>query len=397
MIGRLSIQKPHLLWLVGLYVVGLYFLFLQKLKGFLRFLVSYRSTFIAVWLVFLVVQLVSIFVSSRLEFFSVGRAIAIGHNLVVYLFVLFGYYCAIELNGVQNIFKPLGSVFKALTILSIVAFVVSLVLQVSVGYPGLFSILGLSSNYTNVTFSTVNYFFGLAIPRTLVMGLYFNSAAILMFLFFILHYISQQEAPHKNNYFVLYTLLFVGVMTTGSRITVIMVLALVPIFFVRNVNGLIIASLIILFFIILVAPIVPIITDALLAGREGSNTTRLSIYTESLQLMLENNFLLGIGIKPYIPEISREYPVGSHSSAIGYIVKNGVLGAIFVLCLYAYVFSNFVIYFLSVILRKLPFDKGRLITKLAIALLFIIYLLEDFDAYEPIAFYTGALFALDRK
>jgi hypothetical protein len=65
--------------------------------------------------------------------------------------------------------------------------------------------------------------------------------------------------------------------------------------------------------------------------------------------------------------------------------------------LYLYIFANFIFYYLGVVFRKFPLDKGKLITKLALALLFIIYLLEDFDAYEPIAFYTGALFALDRK
>jgi hypothetical protein len=397
MLGRLSIQKPHFLWLMGLYVVGLYIFFLQRFKGFLRFLLSFRSTFVVVWLVFFVIQLVSVFVSTRLDFFSIDRAAAIIHNILVYLFVLFGYYCALEIKGHMDIFRPTGKIFKALIALSLAAFMLSLIFQVSFYYRGPLSLLGFVSNYTNVTFSTVNYFFGLAIPRTLVMGLYFNSAAILMFLLFIINYIHQEQSEVKRNNLILYVLLFAGVLTTGSRIAVIAVVALIPFLAIKNVNGLIIATLVIIFLAVILAPIVPIIAEIVLAGRESSNSTRASIYTESLKLMLDNNFLLGIGIKPYIHYVSSEYPVGSHSSVIGYIVKNGVLGAVFALGLYLYIIANFFFYYLAVLFRRIPLDKGKMITKLALFLLFVIYLLEDFDAYEPIAFYTGALFALDRR
>ena len=62
----------------------------------------------------------------------------------------------------------------------------------------------------------------------------------------------------------------------------------------------------------------------LLAMREGSNSTRMEIYRESMECFLKNP-LIGCGIK----EIGRMgYPLGSHSSYLGFLYKTGILGAL---------------------------------------------------------------------
>lgn len=57
-------------------------------------------------------------------------------------------------------------------------------------------------------------------------------------------------------------------------------------------------------------------------SRSGSNSARFRIYTTSINMTLENSPLIGLGIKYMLGN----YPLGSHSSYIGFFYKAGLIG-----------------------------------------------------------------------
>lgn len=65
--------------------------------------------------------------------------------------------------------------------------------------------------------------------------------------------------------------------------------------------------------------------NSLLLSREGSNTTRMKLYVESINKVNMISPLLGVGIKEYMGN----FPLGSHSTYIGVYYKTGVLGSLF--------------------------------------------------------------------
>ena len=61
-------------------------------------------------------------------------------------------------------------------------------------------------------------------------------------------------------------------------------------------------------------------------SRVASNSMRFTLYEKSIKRMVDNNPIIGMGIKDlYADSI---YPYGSHSSYIGYFYKTGILGGI---------------------------------------------------------------------
>lgn len=70
------------------------------------------------------------------------------------------------------------------------------------------------------------------------------------------------------------------------------------------------------------------------ASRSGSNNTRFSLYSYSLQKMLDVSPFIGCGIKETIPEFGPAVPLGSHSTYIGALYKTGIIGfLILIMCL----------------------------------------------------------------
>lgn len=57
-------------------------------------------------------------------------------------------------------------------------------------------------------------------------------------------------------------------------------------------------------------------------GRSGSSNTRFLIYRTSILKAIDDNFLIGSGIKVMMGD----YPLGSHSSYVGFFYKTGLLG-----------------------------------------------------------------------
>ncbi len=63
--------------------------------------------------------------------------------------------------------------------------------------------------------------------------------------------------------------------------------------------------------------------DELLNAREGSNDSRSFLMKKSIEVVLGNSPIIGMGIK----EVSTlGYPLGSHSTFVGFLYKTGVIG-----------------------------------------------------------------------
>lgn len=60
-------------------------------------------------------------------------------------------------------------------------------------------------------------------------------------------------------------------------------------------------------------------------SRENSSTMRNIIYSKSIEKTMNDSPIIGVGVKEYIGE----YPLGSHSTIIGFLYKTGILGLIF--------------------------------------------------------------------
>lgn len=66
------------------------------------------------------------------------------------------------------------------------------------------------------------------------------------------------------------------------------------------------------------------IIESIMEMREGSNSMRSMIYTQSLSIMWKESPVIGIGIK----DMLGDYPLGSHSTYIGVFYKAGILGGL---------------------------------------------------------------------
>ena len=105
------------------------------------------------------------------------------------------------------------------------------------------------------------------------------------------------------------------------------------------------------------------------SSRAASNSMRFAIYQNSIEKMIDNNPIIGMGIKDLYGDSI--YPYGSHSTYIGYFYKTGILGG----CLYI---QSIIIY-----LCRITKWKKRTLTDFvyfisAIALFFWM-VLEDLD------------------
>lgn len=113
------------------------------------------------------------------------------------------------------------------------------------------------------------------------------------------------------------------------------------------------------------------IIDRLLNMREGSNSTRMTIYKESLMAFISKPFW-GCGIKNIG---STGLPLGSHSTYIGFLFKTGIIGTLVIL-------TGFFIQ-IKGLLEKLK--KGCYCEKLSIIFMLLIFafaILEDIDGVD---------------
>ncbi|WP_407656700.1 O-antigen ligase family protein [Lysinibacillus yapensis] len=109
------------------------------------------------------------------------------------------------------------------------------------------------------------------------------------------------------------------------------------------------------------------VLNELLSAREGSNDSRTFLITESIRVTIENSPIIGMGIKT---TSSIGYPLGSHSTFVGFFYKAGIIGFILSLIIF------------TIIAIKLLISKGNLthsIMKLSLLLMIPMFIVEDID------------------
>lgn len=133
--------------------------------------------------------------------------------------------------------------------------------------------------------------------------------------------------------FTILILSFAGVFLSNSRIGIIVcsvVLFLIGIYFItsrtkkREVAILIYLCCAAILLIIAIFYSKHLIEYIMLIinGRPGSTNTRKQIYVSSLDLVINNSVVLGMGVK----ELIGDYPLGSHSTFIGAFYRVGLIG-----------------------------------------------------------------------
>lgn len=169
--------------------------------------------------------------------------------------------------------------------------------------------------------------------RLLAFMEYANLVSMFYFLIFPFAYDYVLQSKHRG-FIIFFSLLsFIPVYLSGSRISKLLLIVLLYFILInflsnskKRKNILIVFSIgiSILILIIFGSQIFGKISQ-LLNSREGSTTTRLNIYLESINITFKQSPIIGCGIKDYIGD----YPLGSHSTYIGFFYKTGFLGFIF--------------------------------------------------------------------
>ena len=112
--------------------------------------------------------------------------------------------------------------------------------------------------------------------------------------------------------------------------------------------------------------------------------------------MAETNLIMGVGIKPYIHELTRggHYPLGSHSTLLGYFFKTGILGGTIILSAYIFTFFRYLVFNIKLFFTKKKYYMRSVLLETTLILALTISILEDFDSYEIIMLYFGFLIGM---
>ncbi|WP_181418031.1 O-antigen ligase family protein [Ureibacillus chungkukjangi] len=129
----------------------------------------------------------------------------------------------------------------------------------------------------------------------------------------------------------------------------------------------ILSVLVLMFFYSSVVDTIYQAVEELLQAREGSNDSRTYLMLESIRVSFDNSPLIGMGIKD---RSILGYPLGSHSTYIGFIYKTGIVG--FVIGLMLFIVIN-----IKILLVKL--NGAELLVKISLILMTALFAVEDID------------------
>lgn len=107
--------------------------------------------------------------------------------------------------------------------------------------------------------------------------------------------------------------------------------------------------------------------EELAQAREGSNESRSYLMLESIRVSFDNSPLIGMGIKN---RSVLGYPLGSHSTYIGFIYKTGIVGFVIGIAL-------FIVINIRILLLKI--SGSQQIVKISLILMTILLAVEDID------------------
>ena len=328
---------------------------------------------------FFIWQLLSVLASFDGDWFQLERLAPILHNLIVYWLFVIGVSVGVSYNSVATIARLLSQALIGMFILSL-----GILYSYFFGGGAAEGVI-LKGLFGPVTYYRAGYFFSGSFPRITLLGSYPNSVAILVYLMFsicVVGYFSRAYVCSRRYFACLYLISFFLVVMAGSRVVGACVAIMPVLFFINKpILRLCFVFLAPIFFLMLLYYDVFSLIGSM---REGSTQTRFVIYQESLRIWYEKSIILGLGIKPKLPDVIY-YPIGSHSSFIGYLVKNGVIGFLFCVV--------FIVYVVCRIARAFISPKNNFVCGFwgVIFLSLILWSVEDLDSFEPCALLFGLL------
>jgi hypothetical protein len=357
--------------------------YIYILKNIKKIYFPKNSKFLLFMIFVIIIQLFSTFISIYSDYNGNGiRYIAIYHNYLSNVFLIIGtflFYKNIDLR--LKFEKFVKFLYFFIIFCSLISFFISFTLSIPIRYKGIIALLThVDNSYTMVNLTYMGYILNLSIPRISLLGIYPNTSAIIIFIIAVL-YLSLYREKLKFKVLNIIIICLILIMT-GSRIATIMFCIWAFIYMHKFRNTLLLNILIIFMLCLLNYDFFYLFFKELYDSRIDSSNTRLYIYESSIKFMLNNNVLLGIGYKPKFGD----FPMGSHSSFIGFFFKHGLIGLIIISFVYFILIKNF---FVSLLFYKKYFYKTYM--KVGLFCLGIIFLFEDYDAYELIPFFTGIL------
>ncbi|TWT27788.1 O-antigen ligase family protein [Planomicrobium sp. CPCC 101110] len=213
------------------------------------------------------------------------------------------------------------------------------------------------------------------------MGLMDYSNLIIMFgiFFYPLYFIYIRNFKHRTIQVVLLIIGIFPLISSYSRSGYIIIgtaIIIGIVYFVhytmnRNVFFslfLLISSILIaVFFFTDIYHLMSLQIEKLMAAREGSNKSRGLIVEESMNIAFRESPFIGMGIK----EISSNgYPLGSHSTFLGFFYKTGIVGLLLGISLFILINSK-------ILFLKSSFN--RKIISIFILLMSVSFIVEDID------------------
>lgn len=373
--------------MLGALIPVYYITFIADFKKILKEVINNNKLYY--FSAFFLIQVLSIIFSLDSRFFNIERFFAISHNLVAYSGMFFGYYMITNDQYRLLVKKHIPRLFYSLVGLVFISTIYSFLMRSDLEYGGIFSFLG-ESKFSLVQYNQLDWYFVSGFPRTTILGIYPNSSAIVFLLVHIVNLVLNYKDISFKNGIILHLLLMFVVFMTGSRFYLVISFVLLIIYLVQTKNK--------LYYLILGLPIVLgvfyFLMQSLMGLRTGSNETRSLIYEQSLYIMIKENIFFGLGIKPKIPlETGFPYPLGSHSTLIGYFVKTGLVGGTYIFLGYLWAVIQY-IHQLYRFIIGIEFSFILFYKWTAFMLILLASLSEDFDAFELIPFYFGSLLAL---
>lgn len=382
-------------WLLGGLPLVFQIIFIIGVLLVLKKIINNRHDFfVEMMVVLLLIQIISLSLSFRFDFFNLERFFASYRNIANFCLIIIGYFLCSN-RSFYNFFKKYSkSFFLLVCFLSLLAFAIGFIYKNDIVLGTFFSFF-FDSSLFKISIVRMGWLGTLYYPRSLIFSMYPNGTALIIFTSFIIFRVLNFKIFNNKIHFY-YALFILGIISTGSRIVLFFALLLYLIEFYRSYRKYLryFLSFVVLLIFFFHSSIFDFLKD-IYYSRLGSTNTRLKLYIDSVNFMIENSPIIGTGIKPRIYDIADgELPVGSHSSIIGYLVKTGFVGFLFFSSVFIYFIfkplyhtlkiraSNFFIYF------------KRYFILISTSFLFIIFTLEDLDASEIVCFYTGIILYL---
>lgn len=266
--------------------------------------------------------------------------------------------------------------------------------------PGVFGV------YSEAVFSVIDWTTAGPEPRVIGFGIYATEGALLFLLLGLLGGIDAVRRGRTGLWLAIEAALVIGLVLMASRTTLLAYLVSVPLLFVLW-RGRLARLAIVALPVVAVGGVIAAFYggDAVSAfiaaqneSRLGSSGTRFLSYTTAIHMVLDENLLTGLGIKPRDDTVLL-IPIGSHSSPISIFTKGGlvallVLASIYAVLLYGIVRAQLVAWLAPIgsLSRRARFELLQL--SRAVLVILVWWLTEDFDVPLHEAGLAGLAFGL---